>query len=228
MPLPSCLMTRRVLSLFVGSVLAAACASPSSDWSHAGELNTVAAYQQFLTKYPNDAHAAEAQNRIAALQDDQAWNTAQIASTLEGYQQYVTAEPNGAHVSAARDEITARQRTAAWTAAQTANTADALQAFVDKYPNSTEADTARDRIKSMAGYRAELATTRSETRANHERDTLARRFAKDLPQVIVVPPVAGAREYQVDSSPMSQQDAAAACASVRRAGQSCTVIPTSG
>ena len=93
-------MIRRLLSLtgiLCGIVLLSACGA-GYEWSHASTLNTVAAYQTFLSKYPTDPHAVDAQNRIATLQDEQAWTTAQIASSVQGYQQYLTAEPNGVHV----------------------------------------------------------------------------------------------------------------------------------
>ena len=118
-------MILRHLSLtgiLCGTVLLSACGA-GYEWSHASTLNTIAAYQTFLSKYPNDPHAVDAQSRIAKLQDEQAWTTAQIASSVQGYQQYLTAEPNGAHVQVARDEIVTRERDAAWRTAQTNETA---------------------------------------------------------------------------------------------------------
>ena len=58
-------------------VLLSACGA-GYDWSHASTLNTVAAYQRFLSKYPTDPHAVDAQSRIATLQDKRAWTMAQI------------------------------------------------------------------------------------------------------------------------------------------------------
>lgn len=71
------------------AVLLAACGSAKYEWSQANNLNTIAAYQEFLTNYPNDLHAADAKKRIAELKDAQAWNAAQVASSVEGYQQYL-------------------------------------------------------------------------------------------------------------------------------------------
>jgi len=96
--------------LICSAALLVACGSAKYEWSQASSLNTVAAYQTFLSKYPNDVHAADAMRRIAELQDAQAWSTAQTASTVQGYQQYLSAEPNGAHLQAAQDEIASRER----------------------------------------------------------------------------------------------------------------------
>ncbi len=219
-------MTVRTFSL-IGilscTVLLCACGA-GYEWSHAIALNTVAAYQKFLSEYPTDPHAVDAQSRIATLQDRRAWRTAQIASSVQGYRQYLTAEPNGAHVRAARDEIGTRERDADWQTVQTHVTAQSLRDFINKYPSSSEADEARDRLKAIAGYRAELGTAHSERLADRERKALAKHFGKDLRQVVILEPDANDRNYRITSAPMSEQAAAAACETVKHSGRSCTVV----
>jgi outer membrane protein assembly factor BamD (BamD/ComL family) len=209
-------------------VFLTACGSAKYEWSEANTLNTVAAYQAFLSKYPDDPHAADAKTRIAQLQDERAWSTAQATSTVESYQQYLTAQPNGTHAQAARDEIASRERTAAWQSAQTNETAQSLEEFLQKYPTGTEADRARAKLKVLAGYRAEFGTAHSQKTADRERDALAKRFGKDLQQLVVLEPDANNREYRIASMPMSESDANAACASAKQAGQSCKVVQTTG
>jgi hypothetical protein len=223
-------MILRRLSLtgiLCGTVLLSAC-GPGYEWSHATHLNTIAAYQKFLSNYPNDPHAVDARDRIANLQEERAWTAAQIASSIQGYQQYLRTEPGGAHAQAAHEEIVARERDAAWQTAQTNETAQSLQAFIKKYPSTSEADEARDRLKEIAGYRAELGTARDERRADHERDELTKRFGKDLRQVVVLQPDANDRDYRITSAPMSEQDASAACETLKHAGRTCTVIQGAG
>jgi hypothetical protein len=214
--------------LIFSAVLLAACGSAKYEWSQANSLNTVAAYQTFLSKYPNDVHATDAMRRIAELQDAQAWSTAQTASTVQGYQQYLSAEPKGAHLQAAQDEIASRERSAAWHSVEANETAQSLQEFLQKYPTGTEADRARDKLKILAGYRAELGVAHSQQQADRERDALAKRFGKELQQVLVLEPDTNNRDYRIASAPMSEQDANAACASVKHAGRSCKVVQITG
>jgi hypothetical protein len=218
--------TRRLIvcELLCCAVLLAACGSAKYEWSQASNLNTIAAYQAFVSKYPNDVHAADANNRITELKEAQAWNAAQVASSVEGYQQYLTAEPSGAHTQAAREEIATRERVAAWRTAQTNATAQSLQDFLQKYPTGAEADAARDKLTMLAGYRAELGTAHNKRLAERERDALAKRFGKNFQQVLVLEPDANSRDYRITSAPMSKEDANAACAAVKQSGKSCEVI----
>jgi outer membrane protein assembly factor BamD (BamD/ComL family) len=218
--------TRRLIvsEFLCCAVLLTACGSAKYEWSQASHLDTIAAYQAFVSKYPNDVHAADANSRIAELKDTQVWNAAQVASSIEGYQQYLTAEPNGAHAQAAREEIATRERVAAWRTAQTDGTAQSLQDFLQKYPTGAEADAARDRLKRLAGYRAELGTAHTKRIAERERDALAKRFGKNFQQVVVLEPDANSHDYRITSAPMSQDDANAACATVKQSGRSCEVI----
>jgi len=206
------------------ATLIVGCGSAKYEWSQASTINTIAAYQTFLSRYPNNAHATDAKTRIAALQDEQAWSTAQVASTAQGYQQYLSAEPNGAHAAAAREETARLERVAAWRAVQFNETAQSLEAFLQKYPSAPEADQARDKLKAIAGYRAELGMARSQKVADRERDALASRFGKELQQIVVLEPGANSRDYRITSAPMNEHDANAACASVKHAGRSCKVV----
>ncbi len=217
--------TLLVLGCALGLV---ACNSPNTQWSKATASNTVVAYQEYLSKYPTDVHAADAKSRIAHLEDRQAWDTAQMASSVDGYRQYLSIQPNGDHARAAREEIQFRERAAAWQTAESNETADSLQQFLQKYPTGDEADRARDKLKQLAGYRAELGTAHTHSAADQKRQALAKRFAKALSTVVVLEPDTNSRDYRIASGPMSEHEANAACASLARAGQACKVIQSAG
>ena len=131
------------------AVMLLACSSPAADWNEATSQGTAAAYQSFLTKYPNDPHAADARKRFQSIQDGEAWINAQTTNSVDSYQQYIAAEPQGAMVQQAHNQITALQRAAAWQEAKNAGTAPALQAFLQKYPEGAEADQARTQLVAV-------------------------------------------------------------------------------
>ena len=82
-------ITRAIYPLIVTAAILAACSSAESDWKKADSQNTTAAYQDFLTQHPNDAHAQDARDRIKKLEDEQAWADAQKTNTADAYQQYL-------------------------------------------------------------------------------------------------------------------------------------------
>ena len=201
-----------------------ACSSPNADWQKATQQNTVAAYQQFIQQHASDARVAQARNRINALKDEQAWTAAQSANTLDAYQQYLQQEPNGMHAADAQDKVNGLQQDAAWTSAQQTNTAAAYQDFLQKYPNSSHASDAQDALKKLTGYQALLGSTRSKTLADKLAARLKDKFGSDLQDVVVVPPTGKSKTLEVRSAPMTEDDAKAACAKLKKAHQHCEVV----
>ena len=212
-----------VLCVIMAGALAA-CSSPNADWQRAATQNTVAAYQQFIQQHPNDARVEQARNRINALNDEAAWTTAQNANSLDGFQQYLQQEPNGMHAADAQDKVNALQQDAAWQTAQQTNTAAGYQDFLTKYPNSPHAGDAQAALKQLTGYQALLASTRSKTLADKLAARLKAKYGSDLQDVVVVPPTGKSKTLEVRSAPMTQDDAKAACAKLRKAHQHCEVV----
>jgi hypothetical protein len=221
-------MFRHVTPILACALALAAC-SPGWEWSHATSQNTISAYRQFLSKYPNDAHAADAHKRIAAFEDDKAWTQAQVISTVDGYHRYLTVEPNGAHAQVARENITSRERAYSWEVLEAGKeTPAALEDFLEKFPTGAEADLARGKLAMLVGYRADLGSFSSRRGAERERARLARRFKKALPQVVILQPGPRDSEFRITSLPMSEQQANGVCAHVASAGSYCEVIQSAG
>jgi outer membrane protein assembly factor BamD (BamD/ComL family) len=208
----------------ITAVALAACSNPNADWQKANQQNTVTAYQQFIQQHPNDARVQQARNRINALNDEQAWDTAKSANTLDAYQQYLQQQPNGMHAADAQDKINSLQQDAAWQNAQSTNTAAAYQDFLQKYPSSPHAADAQDALKKLTGYQVELASTRSKTLADKMAKRLKDKFGSDLQDVVVVPPTGKSKSIQIRSAPMTESDAKAACAKLKKAHQRCEVV----
>ena len=212
-----------VLCVITAGALAA-CSNPSADWQKANQQNTVAAYQQFIQQHPNDARVAQARNRISALNDEQAWSEAQKANTLDAYQQYLQQQPNGMHAADAQDKVNSLQQDAAWQSASSTNTAAAYQDFLQKYPNSPHASDAQDALKKLTGYQALLYSTRSKKLADKVAQSLKSKYGNELQDVVVVPPAGKSKTLEVRSAPMTEADAKAACAKLKKVHQHCTVV----
>lgn len=207
----------------LSAVALVACSSSEADWNQANTAGTVAAYQQFLSKHPNDQHDAAAQQRIQMLQDDEAWKSAQTANTVDSYQQYLSAQASGAHVQDAHDRITGFERASAWQTAKSDGTEAALNDFLQKYPQGPEADQARAQLQQLM-YVVQVGAYHSSDLADKARAKLQDRFGKDLQNVVVVPPTGKGKTYHVASADMTQDQAKSACAMLRKQHQTCEVV----
>lgn len=209
-------------------VLLLACSSNEADWQKATAANTIGAYQDFLKQHPNGEHADEARSRIHSIEDDQAWMTAINANTRQGFDQYLRGEPNGSHAQEARDRITGFERADAWKTAQSAGTPTAIQAFLQKYPTGPESDEARAALQRLQNdYQVQLASYRSRKEADRVSKRLKRRFGDLLHDVVVVSPTPPDKLNRIRSAPMSEDEAKAACAKLKKAHQRCEVVKNS-
>ena len=213
----------RALCFITAATLIVACSSAESDWNQASQTNTVAAYQDFLNKHPDDQHAAQAKQQIATLQDNEAWATAQQANSAAGYQQYLSSMPNGAHAQEAHDKLTALQATDAWNSTKNNPTEASLNSFLQMYPNAPEASDARQMLQTL-GYRAQLGSYPSSDAADKAKGKLQEKFGSVLQQVVVVQPMGKSKTYHLASAAMTQDQAKAACAQVKKGGQHCEVV----
>lgn len=217
-------MNKIIYPLIAAAAVLVACSSAESDWKKADSQNTTAAYQDFLTQHPNDAHAQDARDRIKKLEDEQAWADAQKANTSDAYQQYLQKEPNGAHADEAHNQVAALERADAWKTAQAANTPAALQGFLQKYNSGPEVDQAKAALDQLEGYRVKIGAFKDEKSAQKAQDEVQKRFGSDLPGLEVVAPTGAEKRHVVASGPMTEEDAKAACAKLKKAHQSCEVV----
>jgi hypothetical protein len=219
---PLCL----AVAVCAAALTLAACSSARQDFDKASAANTVAAYQDFIKQHPSTELAVQAQNRVNALEDDQAWTDAQQANTLEAYQKYLQAQPSGMHSADARDRITGFERADAWKSAQAANTTDAIEAFLKKYPSGQEADQANAQLKVLQTeqYRVQVASFKARKDADQARPKLEAKYGKLLHSVVVVPPTASEKLTTVRSGPMTQKDAESVCGTLKKEHQHCQVV----
>ncbi len=222
-------MKKTSLASFGVCVLAvgvlAGCSSPNADWQKASAQGTVAAYRSFIQHHPDDPRVQQARNRIESLQDQHAWQRAKSAGTVASYQQYLAQYPNGAYTAEAQGALTSLKEASAWQSAKSAGTVAAYEAFVSQFPNATEASKAQAEINKLAGFQVELGRYRTASAASAAAKQLKSRFASLLTQVQVIAP-SGAKNKltTLRSQQMSHADALAACAALRRAHQSCSVV----
>jgi hypothetical protein len=71
------------------------------DWTNTMVSGSKTALADFLSKYPNSTHKAEAERKIDSLD----WLVAKKAKTAEAYNLYVTEHPNGVYIDEANNSL---------------------------------------------------------------------------------------------------------------------------
>ena len=71
------------------------------DWTNTMVSGSKTALADFLSKYPNSTHKAEAERKIDSLD----WLVAKKANTTEAYNLYVTEHPNGVYIDEANNSL---------------------------------------------------------------------------------------------------------------------------
>ena len=94
-----------LLTLFVFALFCSGCASPESRWEKAKAMNTVPAFEEFLSDYGNSEYAAEAKSRLRKLQCEKSWSEAQRLNTVASFKGFLEKYPDSEYTSQARNKI---------------------------------------------------------------------------------------------------------------------------
>ncbi len=160
-------------------------------WQQAQQGASVAAFQAYLSAYPNGRAAADAtrrlgelkqleeNNRLAAL-DQAAWRRARNGASLVAYQAYLTEHPQGGFVTDARNAIAELNRLEAftreddvWQLANKDGTLAAYQTYLTAYPAGRFAENAQRRLTDIRQAQNLLAADEQAWQAAKTGATLA-------------------------------------------------------
>jgi len=70
---------------------------------------TMAAYEDFLARFPDSPHASQVRKLAARLNDDKAWSKIRARNTIAAYESYLIAFPKGSYAAQARRKLAALQ-----------------------------------------------------------------------------------------------------------------------
>ena len=113
---------------------------------------TAAAYEEYLSRFPNGQHAEDARRLQTIALDDDAYEKARRVDTVAAYEAYLRSYPSGRHAEEARrrqEGVQAREDDAAYRRAQGTGTAAAYEEYLSRFPNGQHAEDAR-RLQTIA------------------------------------------------------------------------------
>jgi TIR domain len=131
---------------------AAQSASDENAWLDAAKSGTVQALRQYLDRFSDGIHTADARQRIQAA-DDNAFANASAIGTAVALIQYVEQFPSGAHIAQARTNIADLNRKAsdenAWLDALNAGTIVSFNDYLKSFSSGAHATQAQRRIADL-------------------------------------------------------------------------------
>lgn len=126
-------------------------AAHENAWDQAKSGHTVAAYTDYVDRYPDGAHVTQARERIERL-DREAYERATRTGTQDALNAYLRDYPLGAYRSEARAALALRVDDDAFASARSTNTVAAFQGYLRQYPTGRNAAAAHTIIGNT--YRA--------------------------------------------------------------------------
>ena len=93
------------MSWILAALIAAACSRQESGWERARREDSLAAYEDYLARFPAGPHTGEARAALDGIHDTEAWSRAERLATPEAWQRYLGEFPDGRHAAGARQRL---------------------------------------------------------------------------------------------------------------------------
>ena len=121
-----------------------ACVTAKSQYEEARKVNTLAAYQNFLGKYPSGEYAQLAQNKIEALE----FEKAQAVNSVEAYETFMSSSNSELFKNYAIQRIQ-KIYMDAYLKAKTLDSVEAYAHYISHYPKSEYVPRCVERIENL-------------------------------------------------------------------------------
>ncbi|MFC1712334.1 hypothetical protein ACFL6S_01630 [Candidatus Poribacteria bacterium] len=144
---------KRILSnwLLIVIIPIAGCAAMQNDWEAVQSINTIVAYEQFLTRYPEGEFANQARVKVKALY----FQKAKEINTISSYEDFLERYPTGKFADQVHIELEALHLQEA----KDANTISSYQGFLERYPIGKSADQVQIELEALYLQEARDANT---------------------------------------------------------------------
>lgn len=124
-------------------------ANEAADWKACQEMGTLAAYQAFMSKYPESSHTEAAQAALAELREAAAWEAAKAANSILSFYNYNHHYPSGKYHEEALQAIKGLEEDKAWQQTVNARTLSAFLDYKERYPKGRYVSKAEEHIQSF-------------------------------------------------------------------------------
>ena len=140
----------------------AGCATTAGDWRNASSVNTIEAYQEFISQHPNTQQANDAKERIRNIEAGRAFEQVKNMNTMEAYETFLSTNPPKKYeteakkllkiAKAAKDEDALDDND--WTQAEKKNSVSSFFLYFQRHPKGKHVVEAKQRgIKQLSNIK---------------------------------------------------------------------------
>ena len=119
------------------------------DWALVKEKGTLAAYQSYLSSYPQGKHRVEAEKKSRILQEEQEWKKVKAENSIFSYNRYLSTYTDGKYEEAARQALRRLEDDQSWQEARKQGTLSAMYDYLDRHPQGQYQEAARQQINAL-------------------------------------------------------------------------------
>jgi len=154
---------KKTLALLCIAILMNGCAV-NKDFERAQQTNSIAAYENYISKHPNSKYTETAKARLAKLYESRDWENALNYNTISGYEEFMNSHPNSAYNSTAEKNILKLKEQRDWESIKYYGNLSDFKNFINRYPYGAHYYEARAKINELeiilpAWEKAETANT---------------------------------------------------------------------
>jgi len=143
---------KAITLVFIIAFISNGCDKSKRDWERVKGLNTIEAYDEFASIYPQSIFVDSAWQRIEEL----TWKGTLKENTIEAYQKFLVEYPQSIYTDSAKQEI----EKLTWDRISKDNTIEAYQWLLENYPNISHYQQAKDSIDRLLSKVDSFRTTK--------------------------------------------------------------------
>lgn len=115
-------------------------------WKNALAINTISAFEEFLSTYPNGNYSGTAKTKISEFKEVLAWADASNADNYDSYANYLKQFPKGLHSEEAKHIVNQMGDEMCWSSDNEIGTTESYKDYISRYPSGKYITYAKQRL----------------------------------------------------------------------------------
>jgi outer membrane protein assembly factor BamD (BamD/ComL family) len=144
--------TYRLILTVIPIIMLVGCASTRKHWEETKSLNTIGAYENFITKHPNTVYTDSAKTIIHKLNLDNDWTSTKQNNTFFSYEKFLQKYQESKYTDEARLKLSELYEKRDLDNSQTSEDIYDYEKFMKKYPDSKYQNLVKEKLNYLKDW----------------------------------------------------------------------------